>query len=247
MEALSIPIEDVSYPVLTLPGRPKALLDRTVAEIYGVQTREVNQATRNNLEKFPPGFFFELTIDEVKTLNEIKNFDLAWNKGHLPKAYTHLGCNMLATILKSELAVRRAVEIIRAFTALENAFLDSQPQDVLKMISAQSLMISVLAEEMYTNRSQIQDHDSRIRSLESKLTILGADKRTTSERNTISADQAAILRDLVKRKAENRKQIGKIWSAFKKHFHLTRYRHLPGNKFEEARQWLKNLISHRLP
>lgn len=247
METLTIPIENASYPVLALPGRPKALLDRTVAEIYGVQTREVNQAARNNMEKFPPDFFFELTIDEAKSLNEIENFDLAWEKGHPPKAYTHLGCNMLATILKSELAVRRAVEIIRAFTALENAILGPESRNVLKMISSQSRMISVLAEEMYANRSQIEDHESRVRALESKLRLLGGGRRSASESGSISSSQTALLRDLVKDKAESRKQIAAIWTAFKKHFRIARYRDLPGSKFEEARQWLKNLLSRRLP
>ena len=56
MQYLTITVEHKSYPVLALPGRPKALLDRTVAAIYDVQTREVNQAVKNNPEKFPDDF-----------------------------------------------------------------------------------------------------------------------------------------------------------------------------------------------
>jgi len=66
METLTITIEHQSYPVLVLPGRPKALLDRTVAEIYGVETRRINEAVARNLEKFPEDFYFELTPEEFE-------------------------------------------------------------------------------------------------------------------------------------------------------------------------------------
>ena len=148
MQALTITVDEKLYPVLGLPGRPKALLDKTVAQIYTVQTREINQAVKNNPEKFPKDFYFQLSLEETRTLNEIKNFDLDWKGGYLPKAFTHLGANMLATVLKSEMAVRRAVQIVRGFTTLENMVLSSPTGDVLQMISSQSRMIAVLADEM---------------------------------------------------------------------------------------------------
>ena len=118
MQNITINIENQSYPVLTLKGRPKALLDRNVAEIYGVETKRINEAVKNNLDKFPPDFYFQLTRNELQEV--VENFDhldgLKYSP-FLPYAFTHLGCNMLATILKSEQATRRAVEIIRTFTA----------------------------------------------------------------------------------------------------------------------------------
>lgn len=112
-------IASKAFKIIELPGRPKALLDRTVAEIYEVETREVNQAMKNNPEKFPDDFWFSLTTEEIKALAEIKNFDLAWNGGYTPKAFTWEGCNMLATILKSDIATQRAIQIVRGFTAIE--------------------------------------------------------------------------------------------------------------------------------
>ena len=114
MQSFKITVDTRDFVVICLPDRPKALLDRTVAEIYEVETKRVNEAVRNNPEKFPEDFYFELTRSEFRELrSEVENFDLDWKGGHLPKAFTHLGCNMLATILKSKRAVQRAIQIIR--------------------------------------------------------------------------------------------------------------------------------------
>lgn len=118
-------IADKSYLVLTLPGRPKAILDRTVAEIYEVETRAINQAVERNLDKFPSDFMFELTAAETAEVITICD-DLKFSP-HSAKAYTWEGCNMLATILKSDIATKRAVQIIRAFTKLEAGGYDKTP------------------------------------------------------------------------------------------------------------------------
>ena len=60
-----INIKDVEAKVLTIRNTP-VLLDRDVAELYGVETKEVNQAVRNNPAKFPEGFLFQLNADELK-------------------------------------------------------------------------------------------------------------------------------------------------------------------------------------
>ena len=54
------------YPVLNLPGRPKALLDYTVAQIYRVKTKQINQAFSRNKKKFPEDFYFRLTKEELE-------------------------------------------------------------------------------------------------------------------------------------------------------------------------------------
>ena len=72
-----------------------------VAELYGVETREINQAVKNNPEKFPEGYIIEL--DKQEKMEVVKNFD---NLGNLlyspapPKAFTEKGLYMLATILR---------------------------------------------------------------------------------------------------------------------------------------------------
>ena len=64
---MPISIEDVQDKIIVLRGEP-VILDRNVAELYGVQTREINQAVKNNQEKFPSGYIFVLSDEEVSDL-----------------------------------------------------------------------------------------------------------------------------------------------------------------------------------
>lgn len=96
------------------------LVDSDVAELYGVKTREINQAVSNNLEKFPSGYIIELTNEEKQEV--IKNFDhlskLKFSP-HLPKIFTEKGLYMLATILKGEVATQTTIKIIETFANIK--------------------------------------------------------------------------------------------------------------------------------
>ena len=92
----------------------QVILDRDVAELYGVETREINQALRNNPKKFPPGYVIELNNREKDEL--IKNFDRFNKLKHstvAPHAFTEQGLYMLATILKGDLAISNINRLIQ--------------------------------------------------------------------------------------------------------------------------------------
>ena len=115
---LSIESSDVEKRIISVRGQ-NVLLDRDVAELYGVEAREVNQAIKNNPEKFPEGYVFELQLIEKQEL--IKNFDRFERLKHstvLPRAFTEKGLYMLATILKSKKATETTLAIIESFTKL---------------------------------------------------------------------------------------------------------------------------------
>ena len=103
--------------IITLRGE-KVLLDSDVAELYGVETREVNQAIKNNPGRFPDGYIFELQNTERQQL--IKNFDRLTRLKRIaaPKAFTEKGLYMLATILKGERAVQTTIAIVETFTRI---------------------------------------------------------------------------------------------------------------------------------
>ena len=92
------------------------LIDADVAGLYGVQTREINQAVRNNPGKFPDGYLFEL--DKFEKAEVIKNFDhlnkLKFSKV-VPTAFTERGLYMLATILKGDRAEKTTLAIVDTF------------------------------------------------------------------------------------------------------------------------------------
>lgn len=92
-------IETVSSKVITLRNT-QVIIDRDVAEIYGVMTREVNQAIRNNPEKFPDGYVITLNISEKSEL--VKNFDRFGPLKHstvVPHAFTEKGLYMPTNII----------------------------------------------------------------------------------------------------------------------------------------------------
>lgn len=97
----------------------QVILDRDVAELYGVETRDINKAVKNNPKKFPPGYIIELNSSEKQEL--VKNFHRFNTLKHstvAPHAFTEQGLYMLATILKGDLAISTTIAIIDTFTQL---------------------------------------------------------------------------------------------------------------------------------
>ena len=111
-------IEDVQKLVVDLRGQ-KILVDADVATLYGVGTKEVNQAVSNNPERFPDGYIFKLSKEEKSEV--VKNFDHLESlkfSPHLPKTFTEKGLYMLATILKSKQATETPLMIIETFAKI---------------------------------------------------------------------------------------------------------------------------------
>ncbi len=83
------------------------LVDRDVAQLYGVETRDINKAVANNPEKFPEGYIIELNEDEKKELVEnFHRFNKLKHSTVNPKVFTEKGLYMLATIIKSKVATQ---------------------------------------------------------------------------------------------------------------------------------------------
>ena len=106
---VNIDINVVKSRMLQVRGQ-QVLLDRDVATLYGVETRIINQAVKNNPVKFPEGYVVALTQDEVADLrSKFLTANMSSKSRVLPKVFTEKGLYMLATILKGEQAVRTTV------------------------------------------------------------------------------------------------------------------------------------------
>jgi len=116
-EASLIPLQEVENKINVIRGQ-RMMLDFDVATLYGVETKRVNEAVRNNQEKFPSGYFVELTEEESAVLRS-KISTLETGKGHHSKynfkAFTEKGLYMLATILRSPRATAATIAIIETF------------------------------------------------------------------------------------------------------------------------------------
>jgi hypothetical protein len=95
------------------------LLDRDVAELYGVETKEVNQAVGRNSSKFPEGYVIVLSDNEKDELvTNCDRFKILKHTTVSPKAFTEKGLYMLATILKSPTATQTTIAIVETFTKI---------------------------------------------------------------------------------------------------------------------------------
>ena len=111
--------DQVQEKIITLRDQ-KIIIDADVAELYGIETKQVNQAVKNNPEKFPDGYLVE--VDSADKNELVKNFDRFKKLKHssVPlKGFTERGLYMLATILKSPKAVETTIAIIDAFAKVK--------------------------------------------------------------------------------------------------------------------------------
>ena len=112
-----IKYEQVKDVIITLRGQ-QVILDADVARLYGVETKRVNEAVKNNPDKFPDGYLITPNNQEVAVLKS-KNSTSSWGgRRNTPTAFTESGLYMLATILKSPQATQTTIAIINAFVKL---------------------------------------------------------------------------------------------------------------------------------
>lgn len=103
----------------------QVMLDRDLAGLYGVETKRINEAVKNNIDKFQEDFFFELSDEEFEVLrSKISTAKFAKTRTN-PKVFTEQGVYMLATILKSQVASQTTVLIIRTFASMRKFLLSN--------------------------------------------------------------------------------------------------------------------------
>ena len=121
-----IPVERIAKKIYLIRDT-KVMLDRDLAELYGVETKRLKEQVKRNLDRFPEDFMFELTKEELKNWRSqfaTSNKDVMGLRVP-PFAFTEHGILMLSSILKSKRAVQVNIQIMRTFTKLRQALLDN--------------------------------------------------------------------------------------------------------------------------
>ena len=139
-----IKLDQVEKKVITLRNK-NVILDSDVAELYGVESKRINEAVRNNPDKFPKGYVFEVDREEVTHLrSKFSTANISPMSRVLPKAFTEKGLYMLATILKSEKATQTTIAIVETFAQMRefartvNELSDIQDKDKQKLLMKKS-------------------------------------------------------------------------------------------------------------
>jgi hypothetical protein len=108
-----VPLERIERAIILVRGE-KVMLDSDLAEIYGVETRILNQAVKRNTSRFPSDFMFQLTLEEAEAILRSRSQSVTLKRGqnikYLPYAFTEHGALMLANVLNSERAAQTSVQ-----------------------------------------------------------------------------------------------------------------------------------------
>ena len=157
-----LPFQTIKEKIITINDLP-VILDFDVAELYGVQTKEVNQAVKNNPNKFPDGYVFKLDDKQITDLRS-KNLTANSKSRVAPKAFTEKGLYMLATILKGKVATDTTISIIEAFAKLrelsrtigELSANPGQYEQRSLMQKSGEIMADLFGEDMQTNETETE-------------------------------------------------------------------------------------------
>lgn len=144
--------ETIERKILLIRGQ-KALLDRDLAALYDVQTRDLNKAVRRNLNRFPEDFMLQISPEEFRNLMFQFGTSRWGGTRKRPYAFTEQGVAMLSSVLHSERAVQVNIAIMRTFV------------NVRRMLSTHK----VLAEKLVAMEQSLEKHDEHIRTLFSAI------------------------------------------------------------------------------
>ena len=140
----------------------KVMLDFDLAEIYQVETRVLNQAVKRNITRFPEDFMFQLTKDELESMSShfVMTLKAKRPKSALPFAFTEHGVVMLASVLRSEIAVQTSILITRAFVAIRK-LVSTPPADRVTELQQEVKELKEYIEEAFADYNDINE-DTRI-------------------------------------------------------------------------------------
>ncbi|MFZ9847736.1 MAG: ORF6N domain-containing protein [Flavobacteriales bacterium] len=120
----STPKEPIISDKIHFIRNQRVMLDRYLAELYGVETKRLKEQVRRNIERFPESFMFELTEEEAESSrSQIATLKRGDNIKYLPYAFTEHGILMLANVLKSKQAVQMSIKIIEVFVKMREALI----------------------------------------------------------------------------------------------------------------------------
>jgi hypothetical protein len=130
--AFTVPDELVMSRILLIRGN-KVLIDRDLAELYGVTTKQLNQQVKRNQKRFPEDFMFELTTEEKEeVVTKCDHLKTLKYSPVLPHVFTEYGAVMLASVLNSDRAIEVNIQIVRIFIQMRKLMMTNQ-EILLKM------------------------------------------------------------------------------------------------------------------
>ncbi|MCX6897747.1 MAG: ORF6N domain-containing protein [Verrucomicrobia bacterium] len=153
-----IQVEQIEQVILLIRGQ-RVMLDRDLAALYGVETKNLNKAVQRNLDRFPADFMFQLTADEADGLRfQFGTLKRGQHFKYLPRVFTQEGVAMLSSVLRSPRAIQVNIAIMRVFVRLRETL----------------SLHKELARKLAELERKIEGHDTSIRTLFNAIRELAA-------------------------------------------------------------------------
>ncbi|MBP7965500.1 MAG: ORF6N domain-containing protein [Paludibacteraceae bacterium] len=159
----------------------RVMIDRDLAEMYGVETRVLNQAVKRNIERFPEDFMFQLTQEEREVMSSqiVMTSKSKRPNSSLPLVFTEHGVTMLSSVLRSSTAIQVNIQIVRAFVAIRNLILQ-KPVGRIEQVQHEMSELKIYLDEIFTDQNDInEDTRLQIELINQSLAELQADKSST--------------------------------------------------------------------
>lgn len=157
----------------------QVMIDRDLAEMYGVETRVLNQAVKRNYERFPEDFMFQLTDIEFQDWKSLIVMSNVVNMGlrKKPFVFTELGVAMLSSVLNSKTAIQINIAIMRAFVTIRQA-VTSKPTSSVAELQTELKELKAYIEEVFTDYNDInEDTRTQIELINQSLAELHTNKK----------------------------------------------------------------------
>ncbi|MBN2108619.1 MAG: ORF6N domain-containing protein [Deltaproteobacteria bacterium] len=121
-----VPVELIENKIYLIRGQ-KVMLDRDLAELYGIETKQLKRAVKRNIDRFPTDFMFVFTSSEYESLRcQSGTLNRGVHSKYLPFAFTEQGVAMLSSVLNSKQAIQVNIQIMRVFTRFRQILLISK-------------------------------------------------------------------------------------------------------------------------
>jgi len=165
-----VPVEIIQNKIYLIRGR-KVMLDRDLAELYGVTTGNLHKAVKRNAERFPSDFMYMLSKEESDSLSfQFGSLKRGEHFKYLPTVFTEQGVAMLSSVLKSKMAIQVNIQIMRVFTNLREMM--ATHKDLARKI-----------EDLESKfHEKFQEHDQKIILIFNAIKELLADKEEAAKK-----------------------------------------------------------------
>jgi hypothetical protein len=156
------------------------MLDFDLAELYGVETKNLNLSVKRNVKRFPSDFMFQLSSDEWNSLRLQIETSKRGGRRYFPYAFTEQGVAMLSGLLNSDIAIEMNIAIMRTFIALRQ-LVSHMPIDKTAELQSELKELKAYIEEVFTDYNDInEDTRMQIELINQSLAELHTDRKSTS-------------------------------------------------------------------